>query len=62
MFGTTARPGNKLTNGIIFGVGLATASLLMGFVSRFAPDNVLFISLSSVCIVANVGYFFIDGA
>ena len=61
MFVTTARPGNKLVNGMIYGVSQATASFLIGFVCKYAADNLIYISLASVCLVSNVGYYFIDG-
>ena len=59
MFGTTARPGNKLINGIIYGVSEAIAAFTVGFVCKYAPDNFVFIGLTSMCLVSNVAYFFL---
>jgi len=54
MFGTTAKPGNKLINGIIYGVSQAIGGFLVGFVCKYAPDNYVFIGLTSMCLVSNV--------
>ena len=62
MFATTARPGNKLVNGLIYGVSEAIAAFAIGFVCKLAPDNFVFIGLTSVCIVSNIGYFFLGGS
>ena len=62
MFATTARPGNKLVNGMIYGVSEAIAAFVIGFVCKLAPDNFVFIGLTSVCIVSNIGYFSLGGS
>ena len=62
MFATTARPGNKLVNGMIYGVSEAIAAFSIGFVCKYAPDNFVFIGLTSVCMVSNMGYFFLGGS
>jgi len=62
MFGTTARPGNKLINGMIYGISEAIAAMSVGFICKFAPDNFVFIGLASMCFVSNVGYFFLGGS
>jgi hypothetical protein len=62
MFGMTARPGNKLVNGMIYGFSEAIAAFSIGFVCKYAPDNFVFIGLTSMCLVSNVGYFFMGGS
>jgi hypothetical protein len=61
MFGITALPGNKLINGSVYGIAEAVASFAIGFLCKFAPDNLVFIGLTTVCLISNVAYYFLGG-
>lgn len=61
MFAATARPGNKLVNGMIYGVSQAFGGFSIGFVLKSAPDNLIYLGLISTCIVSNIGYYLMGG-